>query len=55
MAAAGLDGAALDADRDAAFAEMRAAYAEAREAPFPPDGVAFTDVQDVGSPVEEAY
>lgn len=55
LSVAGLDGAALDAERDAAFAEMRAAYAEARAAPFPPDGVAFTDVQDVGSPMEDAY
>lgn len=45
----------LDRDREAAFAEMRAAYADAKAAPFPPASVAFTDVQDVGTPLEGAF
>lgn len=40
----------LDRDRDEAFAEMSAAYEDAKAAPFPPAAVAFTDVQDVGAP-----
>jgi pyruvate dehydrogenase E1 component alpha subunit len=52
---AGIDAAALDADRDLAFAEMEEAYASARAAPFPPAAAAFADVQDIGSPLAEAY
>ena len=52
---AGVDPAALDADRDAAVAEMAQAFDEARATPFPPASVAFTDVQDVGSPLELAF
>ena len=52
---AGVSEAELDGDREAAFAEMEAAYADAKAAPFPPASVAFTDVQDVGSPLERAF
>ena len=52
---AGLAEGELDRDRETAFAEMRAAYESAKAAPFPPASVAFTDVQDVGSPLERAY
>ena len=55
LALAGLAEADLDADRDAARGEMRAAYADAKAAPFPPAAVAFTDVQDVGSPERGAF
>jgi acetoin:2,6-dichlorophenolindophenol oxidoreductase subunit alpha len=55
LAVAGLAQADLDADREDARAEMAAAYRAARDAPFPPPDVAFTDVQDVGSPREGAY
>lgn len=52
---AGLAAVDLDADRAAATGEMEAAYQAAKVSPFPPASVAFTDVQDVGSPLEEAY
>ena len=52
---AGVAASALDADRDAAAAEMARVYEEARAAPFPPAAVAFQDVQDVGSPLDGAY
>lgn len=46
---------ALDTDRVAAYAEMEAAYRSAREAPFPAARMALVDVQDVGSPLVEAF
>ena len=52
---AGVAAPELDADRHAAEQEMARAYDEARAAPFPPAVVAFTDVQDAGSPLERAY
>jgi TPP-dependent pyruvate/acetoin dehydrogenase alpha subunit len=52
---AGVEASALDADRSAAFAEMESAYASARAAPFPPASAAFTDVQDIGSPLMEPF
>jgi len=55
LLAAGVDQRLLDADREAAFAEMDGAYASARNAAFPPAEAAFTDVQDVGSPQAEAF
>ncbi len=55
LAAAGVTSAELDADREAAEAEMRAAYDAARAAPFPGPDMAFADVQDIGSPAEEAF
>ena len=42
-------------DRDVAFAEMEAAYASARGAPFPPPRAALDDVQDIGSPLLEPF
>lgn len=45
----------LEDARAAAYAEMRRAYATARDTPFPPPDQAFLDVQDEGSPVQEAY
>jgi TPP-dependent pyruvate/acetoin dehydrogenase alpha subunit len=45
----------LDADHAAAVAEMAAAYAAAVATPFPDASEAFRDVQDVGSPAEEAF
>jgi len=50
VAAAALDGLALDAER-----EMREVLDAARATPFPPSERAFTDVQDVGDPRLEAY
>lgn len=53
-----LEGAgAADLDRIAedAAAEMAAALDEAKAAPMPPEGAAWTDVQDIGSPVEAAH
>jgi acetoin:2,6-dichlorophenolindophenol oxidoreductase subunit alpha len=45
----------LDADKASAYAEMEAAYQSAREAAFPAARMAFVDVQDVGSPLVEAF
>jgi pyruvate dehydrogenase E1 component alpha subunit len=45
----------LAADAKAAVDEMRAAYAAALSAPFPPAAEAFTDVQDAGDPRLEAF
>ena len=45
----------LAADAKAAVEEMRAAYAAAVAAPFPPADQAFTDVQDAGDPRREAF
>ncbi|UFN50426.1 thiamine pyrophosphate-dependent dehydrogenase E1 component subunit alpha [Roseomonas sp. OT10] len=55
LLAAGVAAVELEADRAAAEAEMAAAYDEAFAAPFPPASVAFTDVQDIGSPAEVAF
>jgi acetoin:2,6-dichlorophenolindophenol oxidoreductase subunit alpha len=52
---AGVAAADLDADRDAAEHEMLRAYDDAKLAPFPPADIAFTDVQDIGSPLQGAY
>ena len=51
-------GVALDEMRaihDAAHAEMSGALQTAATTPFPDEDMAFTDVQDVGSPVVEAF
>jgi len=51
-------GVALDEMRaihDAAQAEMARALQTAADTPFPDEGTAFTDVQDVGSPAMEAF
>ena len=45
----------LEADRDAARAEMQAAYEKAIATPYPPAERAFHDVQDIGDPRVEAY
>jgi acetoin:2,6-dichlorophenolindophenol oxidoreductase subunit alpha len=55
LALAGVAEADLDADHDEAVREMTRAYEAAKHAPFPPASVAFTDVQDVGSPLQGAY
>ncbi len=52
---AGLLEADLERDRAAAFSEMADAFAAAKAAPFPPASVAFTDVQDVGSPTHGGF
>ena len=45
----------MDALRAAAEAEMSAALEAARAAPWPADASVFDDVQDLGSPAEEAF
>ena len=40
---------------DAAQAEMAGALRAAAGTPFPDENLAFTDVQDVGSPAMEAF
>ena len=52
---AGIDAAALDRIREDAAAEMAAALDAAKAAPMPAEETAWTDVQDVGSPVEAAH
>jgi pyruvate dehydrogenase E1 component alpha subunit len=52
---AGVAEAELEADRDAARAEMQAAYEKAIATPYPPAERAFHDVQDIGDPRVEAY
>nr|WP_276512396.1 thiamine pyrophosphate-dependent dehydrogenase E1 component subunit alpha [Bradyrhizobium yuanmingense] len=55
LISAGVAADALDADKDSAYAEMEAACRSAREAAFPAANMAFVDVQDVGSPLVEAF
>ena len=55
LLAAGVGEGELLGDRQAAEAEMTAAYAAARGAAFPDAGEAFLDVQDVGSPLLGAF
>lgn len=52
---AGTDADAMDLIRAQAAAEMRAAMDAARDAPWPTDQSVFDDVQDVGSPAQEAF
>ena len=52
---AGVGAEDLDSDRVMAEREMAAAYDAAVAAPYPDAGEAFRDVQDVGSPVQEAF
>ena len=54
LEAAGVPASELEADRIAADHEMRAAYDDARAAPFPDAIEAFRDVQDIGDPSVEA-
>ncbi len=55
LAGAGVATAELDTVHSAAQAEMLAALADAAAAPWPADDSVFDDVQDIGSPAEEAY
>ena len=55
LAAAGVRPGELDALRHAAQQEMVAALADAAAAPWPADETVFDDVQDIGSPVREAF
>ena len=52
---AGVAEADLDTIRKRAADEMTAALDAARAAPWPADESAFADVQDIGSPAEEAF
>lgn len=52
---AGVDEAEMDGLRQAAADEMAAALDAARAAPWPADESVFADVQDIGSPAEEAF
>ncbi|WP_235857856.1 thiamine pyrophosphate-dependent dehydrogenase E1 component subunit alpha [Marimonas lutisalis] len=52
---AGVTEGEMDALRQAAAEEMAAALDAARAAPWPADDSVFADVQDIGSPVEEAF
>jgi pyruvate dehydrogenase E1 component alpha subunit len=51
----GVTAAALEDDARAIRDAVAAAYAEARDAPWPDASWAFEDVQDVGDPRQEAY
>ena len=55
LAGAGVDPARMDAIRQAAAEEMTAALDAARAAPWPDDASVFADVQDIGSPAQEAF
>jgi pyruvate dehydrogenase E1 component alpha subunit len=55
LLAAGLGEADLEADQRAAETEMADAYVDARAAAFPDATEAFCDVQDIGSPLVEAF
>jgi acetoin:2,6-dichlorophenolindophenol oxidoreductase subunit alpha len=55
LASAGVPAKSLEADQETARAEMERALVSARNAPFPLSEAAFSDVQDVGSPLAEAY
>jgi len=55
LANMGVSTAALDDINAAAQAEMVQVLADAAATPFPNDTMAFEDVQDIGSPVVEAY
>ena len=50
LEAAGVSAGTLDAIRDDAVTEMRAALDDARSAPWPDASLAFSDVQDIGAP-----
>lgn len=50
-----IDDIAIKASEQAALDEMRAALETARNTPFPPSVNAYTDVQDIGSPQQDAY
>jgi len=52
---AGVSVSELDAIRQAAADEMEAALDAARAAPWPADETVFADIQDIGSPAQEAF
>ncbi len=55
LAECGVSAATLDQEAQAIRAAVDAAYAEARDAPWPDPARAFEDVQDIGDPRQEAY
>jgi len=55
LGSAGAEAAVMDSIRTEAAVEMTAALDAARAAPWPLDQSVFDDVQDVGSPAQEAY
>ena len=55
LATVGVAADEMQAIHDAAQAEMAGALQTAADTPFPDAALAFTDVQDVGSPVLEAF
>ncbi|MCF6232548.1 MAG: thiamine pyrophosphate-dependent dehydrogenase E1 component subunit alpha [Rhodobacteraceae bacterium] len=55
LLAMGLGQDVLDGIHTAAQAEMERVLKDAAATPFPPDEAAFADVQDIGSPMQEAY
>lgn len=55
LAAAGVAAADIEAVHNAAEAEMIAALVAATAAPWPDDNSVFDDVQDIGSPAQEAF
>lgn len=55
LASRGVASEALEADRLASEAEMDAAFNAARDADYPPAGIAFEDVQQVGDPQQGAF
>ena len=55
LANAGVGDAQIKEAKQAADAEMIAALAAATAAPWPADNTVYDDVQDIGSPVQEAF
>lgn len=55
MGSMGLDQSDLDIIHNDAQAEMEQVLEDAKATPFPPDDQAFSDVQDIGSPVLGAF
>jgi TPP-dependent pyruvate/acetoin dehydrogenase alpha subunit len=55
LATAGVSPSEMSAAEKAARTEIDAAYAAAKDSPFPPLSRAFADVQDVGDPRREAF
>ena len=55
LRAHGVAGETLSGHREAAVEEMRAAYEEAKAAPWPETAALYADVQDVGDPREAAF
>ena len=55
LASSGVGGDDIEAARADAVAEMQSALADATAAPWPPDTSVFDDIQDIGSPAQEAF